>query len=274
MSDHAETARQFLALHASERPLLLPNPWDLASAKLLAWMGFKALATTSGGFAASLGRLDGNVSREEAVAHAAAVGEASGLPVNGDFENGFADAPADVAETVELARAAGVAGFSVEDWSGSEIYDIDLAAERVAAAAEAAHAGPAGPAHMVLTARAENHVHGRHDLEDTIARLLAYQEAGADVLYAPRLRGIEQVRAVLDAVDRPLNVLVGPEVPPVAELAEAGVSRISVGSSFAFAAYGALVEAARELQGAGTYGFLERARVGYQEGAREAFARV
>jgi 2-methylisocitrate lyase-like PEP mutase family enzyme len=270
MSDHGETSRQFLALHTSERPLLLPNPWDLGSARLLASLGFKALATTSGGFAASLGRLDGNVSREQAVAHAAAVGEASGLPVNGDFENGFADDPAGVAETVALAREAGVAGCSVEDWSGSEIYDIGFAAERVAAAAEAAHAGSV---HLVLTARAENHLHGRHDLDDTIARLLAYQEAGADVLYAPRLKGIEQVRAILDAVDRPLNVLTLPGVPPVAELAQAGVSRISVGSAFAFAAYGALVEAARELQGTGTYGFLERARVGWEDGAREAFAR-
>jgi 2-methylisocitrate lyase-like PEP mutase family enzyme len=248
---------------------LLPNPWDLGSARLLAWLGFKALATTSGGFAASLGRLDGNVRREEAVAHAAAVGEATGLPVNGDFENCFADTPEGVAETVRIACEAGIAGCSVEDWSGSEIYEIDLAAERVAAAAEEAHRG-AG--RLVLTARAENHAHGRHDLADTIARLRAYQDAGADVLFAPRLRGMEQVREVLAAVDRPLNVLVWQQVPPVAELAEAGVSRVSVGASFTFAAYGALVEAGRELQQDGTYGFLERARVGYLEGANEAFA--
>ena len=179
------------------------------------------------------------MTREEAVAHARAVAEATGLPVNGDFENCFADDPAGVAQTVKLALEAGVAGCSVEDWSGSEIYDTGLAAERVAAAAEAAHARPA---HMVLTARAENHAHGRHDLEDTIARLVAYQEAGADVLFAPRLRGIEQIREVLRAVDRPLNVLVWQEVPPVTELAPAGVSRVSVGSSFAFAAYGTLIE--------------------------------
>ena len=261
---------RFLDLHFSEQPLLLPNPWDLGSAKLLAAMGFKALATTSGGFAGSLGRLDGSVTREEAVAHAASIAAATGLPVNGDFENCFADEPDEVAETVRLAAAAGVEGCSVEDWSGSEIYDLDLAVERVAAAAEVAHAGPV---HMVLTARAENHVHGRHDLDDTIARLVAYQQAGADVLFAPRLRGIEQVRAVLDAIDRPLNVLVWPEVPSVAELGAAGVSRISVGSSFAFAAYGSLIEAARELRDAGTYGYLERARVGFADGAREAFAR-
>src|SRR5262249_43711826 len=160
--------------------------WDLGSARLLAWLGFRALATTSGGFAASLGRLDGNVAREEAIAHARAVAEATGLPVNGDFENCFADDPAGGAQTGELALEAGVVGCSVEDWSGREIYDIGLAAERVAAAAEAAHAGPV---HLVLTARAENHARGRHDLDDTIARMMAYQEAGADVLFAPRLRG-------------------------------------------------------------------------------------
>lgn len=268
MTDHVDPARGFLELHTSESPLLLPNPWDLGSARLLASLGFKALATTSGGFAASLGRLDGNVTREEAVAHAHAVAEATGLPVNGDFENCFADDPAGVAETVNLALEAGVAGCSVEDWSGSEIYDIDFAAERVAAAGEAAHAGTVP---IILTARAENHAHGRHDLQDTIARLVAYQEAGADVLFAPRLRGMEQIREVLQAVDRPLNVLVWQEVPPVAELAEAGVSRVSVGSSFAFAAYGTLIEAARELQDTGTYGYLERARLGYYAGARDAF---
>jgi 2-methylisocitrate lyase-like PEP mutase family enzyme len=269
LSAQADTAKHFLELHRSEHPLLLPNPWDLGSARLLAALGFKALATTSGGFAASLGRLDGAVRREEAIAHAVAVGEATSLPVNGDFENGFADEPSGVAETVTLAREAGIAGCSVEDWSGSEIYGLELAAERVAAAAEAAHAGPA---QLVLTARAENHLRGHDDLDDTIARLLAYQDAGADVLYAPRLRGIAQICAVLDAVDRPLNVLVLPDVPLIPELAQVGVSRVSVGSSFAFAAYGALVEAAKELRDSGTYAFLERARVGYFEGAREAFA--
>ncbi len=271
MSQPADAPRKFLELHTSERPLLLPNPWDLGSARLLAWLGFKALATTSGGFAASLGRLDGNVRREEAIAHAATVTAATDLPVSADLENCFADDPSGVAETVRLALEAGIAGCSVEDWSGSEIYDRSLAAERVAAAAEAAHAGPE---RMVLTARAENHVHGNDDLSDTIERLLAYQQAGADVLFAPRLGGMEEIRTVLEAIDRPLNVLVWPALPPVAELAEAGVSRISVGSSFAFAAYGALLEAARELQGTGTYNYLQRARVGFYEGAREAFAQT
>jgi 2-methylisocitrate lyase-like PEP mutase family enzyme len=269
MSERPDSRRRFLELHSSERPLLLPNPWDLGSARLLAYLGFRALATTSGGFAASLGRLDGNLRREEAIAHAVAVGTASGLPVSADLENCFADDPEGVAETVALARDAGIAGCSVEDWSGSEIYEPELAVERVAAAAEAAHAAEEP---LVLTARAENHAHSRHDLEDTIARLVAYQDAGADVLFAPRLRGIEQIRAVLEAIERPLSVLVWQNVPTVAELAGAGVSRVSVGSTFALAAYGALVEAARELQSAGTYGFLERAAVGYLEGAQKAFA--
>jgi 2-methylisocitrate lyase-like PEP mutase family enzyme len=269
MTDHAESARHFLELHTTERPLVLPNPWDLGSAKLLASLGFKALATTSGGFAASLGRLDGNVTREEAVAHAAAIGAASGLPVNGDFENCFADDPAGVAETIRLALDAGIAGCSVEDWSGSEIYETSLAAERVAAAVEVAHAGTV---HLVITARAENHLHGRPDLNDTIARLQAYREAGADVLYAPGLRSLEEIRRVVEAVDRPVNVLTWPGVPTIAELAEVGVSRVSVGSAFAFTAYGALIEAATELREAGTYGYLERARLGYFEGVRTAFA--
>jgi 2-methylisocitrate lyase-like PEP mutase family enzyme len=268
MSDQADPASRFLDLHTTERPLLLPNPWDLGSARLLAWLGFKALATTSGGFAASLGRLDGSVRREEAITHAAALSDASGLPVNGDFENCFADDPACVAETVRLARDAGIAGCSVEDWSGTELYARSLAAERVTAAAEAAHSGPT---RLVLTARAENHMHRRHELDDTIQRLLAYQEAGADVLYAPGLRDIDQVRAVLDAVDRPLNVLVWRGLPPISELGEIGVSRVSVGSTFTFAAYGALLDAARELRESGTYDFLEGARRGFFEGAREAF---
>lgn len=267
MNDHAESAGRFLELHRSESPLLLPNPWDLGSAEMLAALGFKALATTSGGFAASLGRLDGSVTREQAVAHAAAITAATGLPVNGDFENCFAHDPATAAETVRLAVEAGIAGCSIEDWSGSEIYEHRLAVERVAAAAEAAHAGPV---QLVLTARAENHLRGRLDLDDTIARLRAYQEAGADVLYAPGLRSMEEIRAVLDAVELPLNVLPLPGVPPVAALAEAGVSRISVGSAFAFAAYAGLLDAANELRDAGTYSYLERARLG-GEGARAAF---
>jgi 2-methylisocitrate lyase-like PEP mutase family enzyme/RimJ/RimL family protein N-acetyltransferase len=268
MSDPGEMARHFLELHHSERPLLLPNPWDLGSAKVLASLGFKALATTSGGFAASLGRADGAVSREEALAHARAVTEASGLPVNGDFENGFGDEPSAVAETIERALSAGIAGCSIEDWSGSAIYERELARERVTAAAEVAHGGPV---RLVLTARAENHIRGRDDLADTIARLQAYQQAGADVLYAPGLRNMQDIRAVLDSIEQPLNVLAMPGVPRIGELAEAGVSRVSVGGAFATTAYAALVQAASELRDEGTYGYLEAARAG-STALRTAFA--
>jgi 2-methylisocitrate lyase-like PEP mutase family enzyme len=269
LTDQAETARRFLELHSTEAPLLLlPNPWDPGSAKLLASLGFKALATTSGGFAGTLGRRDGSIGRDEAVAHARTIAAATKLPVNGDLENGFADDPAGVAETIELALEAGLAGCSVEDWSGSEIYSLELARERIEAAAEAAHAGPV---HLVLTARAENHLHERTDLGDTIARLQAYEEAGADVLYAPALKSMEEIRAVLDSIERPLNVLALPGVPRVPELAEAGVSRVSVGGAFAAAAYGSLVEAASELRDAGTYGYFERTRIGSQA-TRSAFA--
>jgi 2-methylisocitrate lyase-like PEP mutase family enzyme len=270
MTEQAEKARRFLALHRSERPLLLPNPWDRGSAMLLASLGFRALATTSSGYAATLGRLDGSVSRDEAVAHAASIALATELPVSADLENGFADGPAGVADTLRLALEAGLAGCSVEDFTGRQdgpIYDAGLAAERVAAAAEVAHGGQA---RLVLTARAENYLHGRPDLADTIGRLQAYQDAGADVLYAPGLSRLDDIRQVVASVDRPVNVLARPGAPAVAELAAAGVSRVSVGGAFAFAALGAVVEAARELRGDGTYTFLERASVGLQ-GARSAF---
>jgi len=271
MTGHAEKAARFLALHRGERPLLLPNPWDRGSALLLASLGFQALATTSSGHAATLGRQDGSVRREEALGHAAWIAAATDLPVSADLENAFADEPAGVAETLRLALEAGLAGCSVEDHSGRQdepIYGLALAAERVAAAAEVAHAGPV---RLVLTARAENYLHGPPDLADTIARLQAYQEAGADVLDAPGLSRLEDIRRVVASVDRPVIVLAVAGAPTVAELAAAGVSRVSVGGAFAFAALGALVEAARELRTAGTYGFLERARVG-KEGARSAFS--
>lgn len=260
----ADKAQRFLALHHAPAPLLLPNPWDRGSARLLASLGFEALATTSGGHAATLGRLDGSVSRSEAVAHAASIVEATDLPVSADFENGFADEPDAVAETIELGLRAGLAGCSVEDSTGQReapIYDAALARERVAAAAETAHRGPV---RMVLTARAENHLHGRPDLSDTIARLQSYQEAGADVLYAPGVTTAQDIRALVASLDRPVNVLALPGCPSVAELAELGVSRISVGGAFAYAAMGAVVEAARELREEGTYGFWTRAGLGAQ----------
>jgi 2-methylisocitrate lyase-like PEP mutase family enzyme len=270
MSDQAERAARFLALHSGERLLLLPNPWDLGSARLLEWMGFEALATTSSGFAATVGQLDGSVSRDEAIAHAGAISGATELPVSADLENCFADDPDGVAETLRLASDAGLAGASIEDHTRDKedpIYEIGLATARVAAAAEAAHAGEA---RLVLTARAENHLYGAVDLADTIARLQAYQEAGADVLYAPGLKRLEDIRQLVSSVDRPVNVLARPGGPPVSELAAAGVKRVSVGGAFAFAALGAAVEAGRELLDEGTYGFWERAGTGF-EAARAAF---
>jgi 2-methylisocitrate lyase-like PEP mutase family enzyme len=267
-----ELADSFLALHTSDRPLLMPNAWDRGSAVMFESLGFEAIATTSSGFAATLGRLDGMVSRDEAIAHSAELAGAVGVPVSADLENCFADDPAEVAETVRLAIDAGLAGCSIEDYSGPEgddIYDAGLAAERVAAAAEAAHSGER---RLVLTGRAENHVHDRDDLADTISRLQSYQEAGADVLFAPGLRTLDQIRAVLASIDRPLNVLVVRGMPTVNELAEIGVSRISVGGSLAFAAYGAAATAARELKDSGTYEYGETTAIG-AKATREAFSR-
>jgi 2-methylisocitrate lyase-like PEP mutase family enzyme len=270
MTDQAARAARFLALHTENTPLLIPNPWDAGSAKVLASLGFKALATTSSGAAATLGLLDGSVTRAEALASAATIVEATDLPVSADLENGFADDPAGVAETIQLAIEAGLAGCSVEDFSGDEddpIYELGLATERVAAAAEAAHSGPV---HLVLTARAENYLHGRPDLDDTIARLKAFEEAGADVLYAPGPASAEDIRAIVEAVNLPVNVLARRGAPTVAELGEIGVARISVGGSFAFAALAALVDAATELSEQGTYGYTERTVKGVKA-ARAAF---
>jgi 2-methylisocitrate lyase-like PEP mutase family enzyme len=260
-------ADHFLELHRPGDPLLMPNPWDVGSAKLLESLGFQALATTSSGFAASLGRLDGSVTRDEAVAHAATIVEATGVPVSADFENCFAHEPEGVAETVRQGIEAGLAGCSVEDNSKRDhdpVYEFDLAVERVRAAVEAAEG------RIVITARAENHVTGRDDLPDTIARLQAFQEAGAHVLFAPGLRELEQIREVVQSVDRPVNVLALPGEPTVAHLAEAGVARISVGGAFAFAAYGELVVAAEELRDRGTFGYWERAGRGVKA-VRSAF---
>ena len=271
MSVQAELAEEFLVLHRSEQPLLLVNPWDAGSALLLASLGFRALATTSSGSAATLGRLDGALSREQALAHAASIVAASELPVSADLESGFAEDAAGVAETVRLALRAGLAGCSIEDHTGdaqAPIYELGQASERVAAAAAAAHATPV---HLVLTARAENYLHGRPDLDDTIARLQAYEHAGADVLYAPGLTDLSDIAAVVEAVGLPVNVLMRPGAPSVAELASVGVARVSVGGAFAFAALGAVVEAASELREAGTCAFWERASLG-AGAARKAFA--
>jgi 2-methylisocitrate lyase-like PEP mutase family enzyme len=266
--DSTERAAHFLALHRPGEPLLAPNPWDIGSAKLLQSLGFEALCTTSSGAASTLGGLDGSMGREAAVASAGAIAGAVEVPVSADLENGFGDEPEAAAETIRQALAAGLSGGSIEDYSmrpDDPIYPIEQAAERVAAAAEVAHEGRV---HFVLTARAENHIRGRDDLADTIARLQAYQAAGADVLYAPGLMDLGQIASLVQAVDRPVNVIVRAGGPVVGELAEAGVARISVGGSLAWVSVAAVAAAATELREAGTLGFLDHVKDGVQLGRR------
>ena len=246
----SEARDTFRALH--EKTFVMPNPWDRGSARILASLGFPALATTSAGFANALGRPDGGVTRDEAIAHAAEIVGATPLPVSADLENGFGDAPEDAAITIRAALDAGLAGCSVEDWSGSALYDPAHGADRIRAAAEANRASEAP---LVLTARAENHIRGNPDLADTISRLQAYQEAGADVLYAPGLATTDDLRTVAAAVDRPINALILPGGPSASEMFEAGAARISTGSALAAAAQAALVEAGRELLDHGTHTF-------------------
>jgi 2-methylisocitrate lyase-like PEP mutase family enzyme len=256
---HAENAEHFLALHVPGTPLLMPNAWDVGSAKLFASLGVGAIATTSGGFAVSRGRLDGAMSREEVLEHSGELVDAVDVPVSADLESGFADDPEEVAATITAAIARGLAGGSVEDFTRNRdapIYELAEATERVRAAAEAAHSGPV---HFVLTARAENYLHGRVDLADTITRLLTYQEAGADVLFAPRVVDPVDLRQLVAAVDRPVSVLVTPDAPTVSQLAGLGVSRISVGGAIAAASYGFAVEAVRQLQEKGTPNYWEQA---------------
>ena len=268
-SQRAKAAR-FLASHRGPTPLLLPNPWDRGSARLLTWLGFEALATTSSGIAATRGKLDGSMGRDEILQQVSDIVEATTLPVSADLEHGFGDDPDTVAETVRLALGCGLAGCSIEDATGrteAPIYDVALAVERMAAAAEAAHAGPV---HLVLTGRAENLLHGVADLGDTIGRLQAYAEAGADVLYAPGLTDVEDIRQVVTSVDRPVNVLARPGGPTVGQLAGVGVARVSVGGALCFAGLGAVARAAAELLEEGTFGFLEQSAEGL-EAARAAF---
>lgn len=249
---------EFLGMHVKGQPLLLANAVDVGTAKALAFIGFQALATTSFGHANTLGRRDGGVTRDEAIAHAAELQAATPRPVNADLEHGFADDPAGAAATIRLAAEAGIAGASIEDWNpaAQATYDHDLAVARVAAAAAAAHDGPR---RLVLTARAENHIRGVGDLDDTIRRLQAYGAVGADVLYAPALSDPADIRRVVESVEQPVNVLAVPTAPPVAELAALGVARISVGGAFARVMYGALATAAQELLQQGTYGFWQTA---------------
>ena len=251
MTTVSERRERFRVLHAADALFVMPNPWDVGSARLLAACGFEALATTSAGFAWALGRLDQTVTREELVAHVAQLTAATALPLNVDSERCYPDDPGGIAETVALLADAGAAGFSIEDYdpvSGS-VDEVGVAAERVGEAVEATRrlSEP-----MLLTARAENHIRGVDDLDDTIARLLAYRDAGADALYAPGLTDLQQIAAVVDAVQLPLNVLVLPGGPTVADLAGVGVRRVSTGSLLAGRAYGALVEAATTLLTDGT----------------------
>jgi 2-methylisocitrate lyase-like PEP mutase family enzyme len=248
------------ALH-EQGTFVIPNPWDVGSAHLLTKLGFKALATTSAGFAFSKGRPDYGVSREAVLEHIREISAATSLPVSADLENGFGDSPEVVAETIRLAAEAGVVGGSIEDSTGDEaepIYPVEVAAERVRAAVEAARALPFS---FTLTARAENYLNGRPDLKDTIRRLQAYQEAGADVLYAPGLVTREDIAAVVGSLDRPVNVVMGLKgcSLTVADLAEIGVRRISMGSALARAALGAFLRAAEEIRDRGTFGFAEEA---------------
>jgi 2-methylisocitrate lyase-like PEP mutase family enzyme len=251
----ADRRVRFQALHAGARLFVMPNPWDAGSARLLASFGFEALATTSAGFALSLGRLDQNVSRDELVAHVQVLAAATSLPLNVDSERCYPDDPGGVSETVALLAEAGAAGLSIEDYdpAANGIDDVAVAAERVGVAADAAHRLPAP---MVLTARAENHIHGVDDLDDTISRLLAYTAAGADVVYAPGLKDLDQIAAVVEAVGIPVNVLALRGGPGIGELASVGVRRVSTGSLPAVAAYGVLKAASAELltDGTSTYG--------------------
>lgn len=262
----AEKGRRFKILHEGPGAFVIPNPWDAGSARLLALLGFEALATTSAGYAFTLGRCDNEVGRDAMLAHVADLVAATDLPVSADLENGFADEPEAVAETIRRAAATGLVGASIEDATGrpdDPIYARELAVERVRAAAEVVKSLPFP---FMLTARAENFLVGRKDLADTIARLQAFQEAGANVLYAPGLTTRDEIKAVVEAVNLPVNVIMGlPGVRlGVADLSELGVKRISVGSSFARAALGGFLRAAREVKQLGTFTYADEA-VSYRE---------
>ena len=253
MSTPAEKAKRFQALHDS--CFVIANAWDAGSARMLAGLGFQALATSSGAHAGTLGRRDGMVTREEALDHARAIVEATDLPVSADLERCFADEPAAAAETIRLAAGVGLVGCSIEDATKDKVYDFGHAVERVAAAVKVARAH-----HVVLTARTENFVRGRPDLDDTIKRLQAFEKAGADVLMAPGLPDLEAVRKVCAALSKPYNFMAGIKGKSfsVAELQAAGVRRISLATSLWRASMSGLVEAAREVKDKGTFGYIER----------------
>jgi 2-methylisocitrate lyase-like PEP mutase family enzyme len=252
-----EKGRVFRALHQRESTFIIPNPWDVGSARLLAHFGFEALATTSMGYAFSRGRLDNSLDREETLAYASRIVSATHLPVSADLENGFGDSPEVVAETIRLAAKVGLVGASIEDATGEPdrpIYELDRAIERVRAGAEAAHSLPLP---FTLTARAENYLRRRPDIRDTVRRLQAYQEAGADVLYAPGLTTREEIATVVSSVNRPVNVVMGLQGVQLtlAELSGIGVRRVSVGSALYRTAIGAFMRAAQEMQESGSFSF-------------------
>ncbi|NYH16576.1 isocitrate lyase/PEP mutase family protein [Paraburkholderia bryophila] len=264
MTTQSDKARQFQSYHAAGEAFIIPNPYDIGTARLLALAGFKALATSSAGYAFTRGLPDNAIGRAQMMLHLAEIAGATDLPVSADLENGFGDAPEDCAETIRQAAAAGVVGGSIEDWTGRDdapIYPFEVAVERVRAAVEAARSLPFP---FTLTARAENYLTGRPDLDDTIRRLQAYQEAGADVLYAPGLKTREEIAAVVNALDRPVNVLMGLQgvVLSFDELRALGVRRVSVGGSLARAALGAFQRAAREMRERGTFDFTKEGASG------------
>jgi 2-methylisocitrate lyase-like PEP mutase family enzyme len=265
-STQADKGHAFRALHAREGAFIIPNPWDVGSARILAQTGFEALASTSAGFAFTLGRRDNTIARYAMLDHVATIAAATELPVSADLENGYADTPEGVAETYALAATTGIVGASIEDSTGDPaqpLFDIAIAAERVRAAVEAVRALPFP---FTLTARAENFLVDQKDLTDVIRRLQAYQEAGADVLYAPGLVERDDIVAVVKSVDRPLNVVMGLAGArfSLGELAALGVKRVSVGSALARASFGALIDAAREMREHGTFAFADHA-VAYRE---------
>jgi 2-methylisocitrate lyase-like PEP mutase family enzyme len=252
MTSQEQKAEAFRALHAGEA-FVIPNPWDAGSARVLEALGFKALASTSSGFAFTLGRLDGAVTLDEVIAHAAAVDRASELPLSIDLENGYGPAPEQAALAITRVAEAGAVGGSIEDFDrDGRIYDLDQATERVAAAVEAARA-LSFP--FTLTARAENHIRGNPDLEDTVTRLKAFEEAGADVLYAPGLRTVDEIRTVCESVSKSVNVLAVPGLS-VAEIAAAGAQRISVGGSLTWVAVRAMADAATAIRDSGDFSAL------------------
>lgn len=261
MKTQSEKSKEFVDLHQNGSTFVIPNPWDNGSARLLQYLGFKALASTGAGFAFSHGRSDLSINARDMLSHLTELSKSTDIPISADLQNGFGDTPSDVSQTILDAAKTGIVGGSIEDASGNAdnpIYDIGLAVDRIQSAAEAAKSLSFK---FMLTARAENYLYGRPDINDTIRRLQAYQEAGADVLFAPGIQSKEDIEAIVQSVDRPLNVIMGFQgiQLTVAELQELGVARISLGASLARAAYGALIRAAKEVQSAGTFNYASEA---------------